>query len=47
MPRLPSRYFPRIIACTVLLCVAGVTGGVFAAAAVEFVIMLTLMLALV
>ena len=47
MPRLPSRYVPRIVACMVLLCVAGVTGGVFAAAAVEFVILLTVVLALV
>ena len=46
MLKIPSRYYPRIVACAVLLCVAGVTGGVFAAAAVEFVIMLTLVLAL-
>ena len=46
MLKIPSRYYPRIVASAVLLCVAGVTGGVFAAAAVEFVIMLTLVLAL-
>ncbi len=46
MRKIPSRYYPRIIACAVLLGVAGVTGGVFAAAAVEFVIVLTLGLAM-
>jgi hypothetical protein len=46
MRKIPSRYYPRIVACTVLLGVAGVTGGVFAAAAVKFVIVLTLGLAM-
>ena len=46
MPTIPSRYYPRIIACALLLGVAAFTGGVFAAAMVEGVVILTLCLAL-